>query len=110
MRCRQRRPKSPRGVQSRTGKRTGDEDAERDREANAEAGDGLNVPFSSTAVEKTVSTRKNVVTASRAMPAQRGKSRASSGVPRATARQVSSGMTDFSKKAAAVAPASCAAQ
>src|SRR2546429_2647693 len=42
----------------------------------------LKAPFSSMAVAKTTSTRKKVVRASRDIPAQTGKSRASSGVPR----------------------------
>jgi len=51
-----------------------------------------------------------VVIASRDIPAHTGKSFASMGVPSETARQVSSGMAVFNNNAAAVAPASCAAQ
>src|SRR5258708_23306728 len=39
------RPKSAGGVQSRAGKRSGDQDAERNREANAKAGDRLKCAF-----------------------------------------------------------------
>src|SRR5260370_27672946 len=38
--CRERGPERPRGVQSPTRERTGDEDAKRNRQANAETGDG----------------------------------------------------------------------
>src|SRR5258708_26336648 len=40
MGCRERGPERPRGVQSPTRERTGDEDAKRNRQANAETGDG----------------------------------------------------------------------
>src|SRR5487761_956066 len=61
---------------------------------------------SSTEVAKTVSTRKNVVMPSRSIPESRVKSCVNMGVPSATARQVSSGIMDLSKYAAATAPAS----
>src|ERR1700692_4556460 len=46
----------------------------------------------------------------RTMAERTGKSRSNEGVPRATARQVSSGMIDLSRKAAAIPPSIGAAQ